>query len=148
MSQLLNYFEEANPNGSSILHPLTERWLTVLFFLPLADALSEQSMVIRRSVKPLQLPPRDTPNGADEVSPIQVGKPIISLVPVGPIPELLVQGVGISVVPRDPGKELAEHEEQWTKEHTSCLPRLKAKGVPWQVMLDWWACCLEEVPAD
>ena len=105
-------------------------------------------MVVGRGMKPLQLPPRDTPNGADEVSPIQVGKPIISLVPVGPIPELLVQGVGISVVPRDLGKGLAEHKEQWTKEHTSCLPRLKAKGVPWQVMLDRWAHCPEEVPAD
>ena len=30
----------------------------------------------------------------------------------------------------------------------SCSPRLKAKGVPWWVMLDWRACCPEEVPAD
>ena len=41
-----------------------------------------------------------------------------------------------------------EHEEQQTRRCTRCLPRLKAKGVPWQVTMDWRVCCPEEVPAD
>ena len=32
--------------------------------------------------------------------------------------------------------------------HTSCSPKLKAKGVPWRVMLEWRACCPEEEPAE
>ena len=55
-------------------------------------------------MEPLQLPSRDTPNGIDEVGPIQVGKPVIGLIPIGTLPELLIRRVGVSVVPRDLGE--------------------------------------------
>jgi len=79
--------------------PLTERRIAVLLLLPLADALLEQSVLIGTGLKPVHLLPRDTPNGADEVGPVKVLEPLLRVIGVRPIPELLVRGVGIGVIP-------------------------------------------------
>jgi len=96
--RLLDDLEKTDPDGPGVLHRLTEVLTRILFLLPLADTTPQQGMVVRRGMEPLHLPPRDTPNGADEVGPVQVRKPVLGPVSVRPGPELVIRRVRVLVV--------------------------------------------------